>query len=221
VFLVVVDNTIVNVALPTLAHSLGASTSALQWIVDGYSLPFAGLLLAGAGLSDRFGRKRVMQVGLVFFGIFSVFAALSTTTGTLIAARALMGVAAAFIFPASLSILTTTFEDPKERAAAFGIWGGVSGLAVAFGPLVGGALITHFWYGSIFLVNVPIVLVTLIAGAIVVPESRSPLQRHLDLGGLALGTLGVTSLVLAIIEGPDWVGCRRGRSRCSPCRDSC
>jgi EmrB/QacA subfamily drug resistance transporter len=204
VFLVVVDNTIVNVALPTLSRSLHASTSGLQWIVDGYSLPFAGLLLAGGGLSDRFGRKRVMMVGLAFFGVFSLAAAFSDSSSTLIAARALMGVSAAFIFPATLSILTVTFTDASERARAFGIWGATSGIAVAFGPLVGGALITHFWYGSIFLVNVPIVAVTMIAVWRVVPESFSPHRRLADPVGLLLGTAGVTSLIFAIIEGPGW-----------------
>ncbi len=161
VFLVVVDNTIVNVALPTLNRELGASITSLQWIVDAYSLAFAGLLLAGGGIGDRLGRKGTMQVGLVFFGVFSAAAAVSDSTGTLIAARALMGVAAAFIFPASLAILTSIFPDPSERQKALGIWGATSGIAVAFGPVVGGALLEHFWYGSIFLVNVPIVVVTL------------------------------------------------------------
>ncbi len=204
VFLVVVDNTIVNVALPSLSKSLGASNSALQWVVDGYSLPFAGLLLAGGGLSDRWGRKRTMQWGLLFFGLFSLGAALSTSTGELIAARALMGVSAAFIFPATLSILTVTFDDSRERARALGIWSATSGLAVAFGPITGGALITHFWYGSVFLINVPIVVVTLIAGYLIIPESKNPFRRPLDPVGLFLGTAGITSLVLAIIQGPTW-----------------
>ena len=151
VFLVVVDNTIVNVALPTLNRTLGASITSLQWIVDAYSLAFAGLLLAGGGIGDRLGRKGTMQVGLVFFGLFSAAAAFSDSTGTLIATRALMGVAAAFIFPASLAILTSVFPDPSERQKALGIWGATSGIAVAFGPIVGGALLEHFWYGSIFL----------------------------------------------------------------------
>jgi EmrB/QacA subfamily drug resistance transporter len=204
VFLVVVDNTIVNVALPGISQSLHASNSALQWIVDGYSLPFAGLLLAGGGLSDRLGRKRVMMVGLGFFGLFSLAAAFSTSTGTLLAARAAMGLSAAFIFPATLSILTVTFTDSSERAKAFGVWGATSGLAVAFGPLVGGALINHFWFGSIFLVNVPIVLFTMFASWRIIPESRSPHRRRIDLGGLVLGTSAITTLVLAIIEGPSW-----------------
>jgi len=204
VFLVVVDNTIVNVALPALSTSLHATNSQLQWIVDAYSLPFAGLLLAGGGLSDRLGRRRVMQSGLFFFALFSALAAYSTSSGTLITARALMGVAAAFVFPASLAILTTTFTDSRERAQAFGLWGAVSGAAVAFGPITGGFLITHFWFGSVFLVNIPIVAIALVANHLVLPESKSPVQQKIDLGGLALGTVGITSLVLAIIQGPSW-----------------
>ena len=164
VFLVVVDNTIVNVALPSLSQQLHASNSALQWIVDAYSLPFAGLLLAGGGLSDRLGRKKVMQWGLVLFAIFSAMAAWSQSSTQLISMRALMGLAAAFIFPASLSILTITFTDARDRAKAYGIWGATSGLAVAFGPLTGGALIEHFWWGSVFLVNLPVVALTIVAG---------------------------------------------------------
>ena len=123
VFLVVVDNTIVNVALPTLSRHLGASITSLQWIVDAYSLAFAGLLLAGGGIGDRLGRKGTMQIGLIFFGLFSATAAEAHTTGSLITARVLMGVAAAFIFPASLAILTSLFSDPSERQKALGIWG--------------------------------------------------------------------------------------------------
>jgi EmrB/QacA subfamily drug resistance transporter len=204
VFLVVVDNTIVNVALPSISGSLGASNSALQWIVDGYSLPFAGLLLAGGGTADRLGRKRMMLIGLVGFAAFSAGAAFAHSVPTLLAARALMGAAAAFVFPATLSILTVTFVDPRERAKAFGVWGATSGLAVAVGPVVGGALISHFWFGSIFLVNVPIAALTIAAAAWLVPESRSPERRRFDLAGLALGTAAVSTLVLAIIQGPSW-----------------
>ena len=204
VFLVVVDNTIVNVALPTLNRHLGASISSLQWIVDIYSLAFAGLLLAGGGIGDRLGRKGTMQVGLVFFGVFSVAAAAAHTTGSLIAARALMGVSAAFIFPASLAILTSIFTDPSERQKALGIWGATSGIAVAFGPIVGGALLEHFWYGSIFLVNVPIVIVTLIAGQILIPRLSRLAAHQFDVRGVLISTLGVSALVLAIIQGPQW-----------------
>ncbi len=204
VFLVVVDNTIVNVALPTLSRHLGASTTSLQWIVDAYSLAFAGLLLAGGGIGDRLGRKGTMQVGLVLFGIFSVAAALSHTTASLISARALMGLAAALIFPATLAILTTIFTDHAERQKALGIWGATSGVAVAFGPITGGALIEHFWYGSIFLVNVPIVIVTLIGGQLLIPKLPMRVRHRFDVPGVLISTAGVTALVLAIIEGPQW-----------------
>jgi MFS transporter, DHA2 family, multidrug resistance protein len=204
VLIVVIDNTIVNVALPVLSRDLHASNSSLQWIVDAYSLPFAGLLLAGGGLSDRLGRKRVMQIALCAFGAFSLFAAFSHSVPTLLVARALMGASAAFIFPATLSTLTIAFDDLNERAKAFGIWGAASGVAIAIGPVVGGLLLVHFWFGSIFLINAPLVLIAVVASNYVVPESRSPSRRRLDLGGLGLGTSGVTLLTLAIIEGPSW-----------------
>jgi EmrB/QacA subfamily drug resistance transporter len=204
VFLVVVDNTIVNVALPTLDRHLGASITSLQWIVDAYSLAFAGLLLAGGGIGDRLGRKGTMQVGLVFFALFSAAAAASHATDTLIAARALMGVAAAFIFPASLAILTSIFPDPSERQKALGIWGATSGIAVAFGPIVGGALLERFWYGSIFLVNVPIVAVALVAGQLLIPRLPRVRRHPFDVRGVLISTAGVTALVLGIIEGPQW-----------------
>jgi EmrB/QacA subfamily drug resistance transporter len=214
VFLVVVDNTIVNVALPTLNRELGASITSLQWIVDAYSLAFAGLLLAGGGIGDRLGRKGTMQAGLVFFGLFSAAAAASHSTGTLIATRTLMGLAAAFIFPASLAILTSIFPDPAERQKALGIWGATSGIAVAFGPVVGGALLEHFWYGSIFLVNVPIVIVTLVAGQALIPRIPKVASQRFDVRGVIISTIGVTSLVLAIIEGPQWGWASLGTLAC-------
>ena len=204
VLLVVVDNTIVNVALPTISRDLHASNSSLQWIVDGYSLPFAGLLLAGGGLSDRWGRRRVMQLALFAFAVFSILAAFSHNVSTLLTARALMGASAAFIFPATLSTLTVVFEDRRERAKAFGIWAATTGIAIALGPIAGGALITHFFFGSIFLVNVPVALIGIVAIASVVPESINPERHPLDLVGLVLGTSGVTALILAIIQGPSW-----------------
>ncbi|MGC2169455.1 MAG: MFS transporter, partial [Acidimicrobiales bacterium] len=135
VLIVVIDNTIVNVALPVISRDLHASNSSLQWIVDAYSLPFAGLLLAGGGMSDRLGRKRVMQIALTGFGAFSLLAAFSNSVPTLLIARALMGASAAFIFPATLSTLTVAFDDLNERAKAFGIWGAASGVAIAIGPV--------------------------------------------------------------------------------------
>lgn len=204
VFLVVVDNTIVNVALPTISRDLRASNSSLQWIVDGYSLPFAGLLLAGGGLSDRWGRRRIMQIALFAFAVFSVLAALSHNVATLLTARALMGASAAFIFPATLSTLTVIFDDRRERAKAFGLWSATTGIAIALGPIAGGALVTHFFFGSIFLVNVPVALIGVVAIASVVPESKNPCRHPLDFWGLVLGTTGVTALILAIIQGPSW-----------------
>lgn len=202
--IVVIDNTIVNVALPTLSAKLNASDSGLQWIVDSYSLPFAGLLLAGGELSDRWGRRRVMQFSLVAFALFSLVAAESHSMTQLIIARGLMGASAAFTFPATLSLITASFDDLADRAKAFGIWGATAGIAIAIGPIAGGYLIDHFWYGSVFIVNVPVACVTIALAAFIVPESRSPVVRRIDLGGLALGSVMVTSLVLGIIEGPSW-----------------
>lgn len=204
VLIVVIDNTIVNVALPTLSAKLNASDSGLQWIVDSYSLPFAGLLLAGGELSDRWGRRRVMQLSLVTFALFSVMAAESHSMTQLLIARALMGASAAFTFPATLSLITASFDDLADRAKAFGIWGATAGIAIAVGPIAGGYLIDHYWYGSVFIVNVPVACLTIALAAFIVPESRSPVVRRVDLGGLALGSVSVSSLVLGIIEGPSW-----------------
>jgi DHA2 family multidrug resistance protein-like MFS transporter len=203
VFLVVVDNTIVNVALPTLSRDLGASTSQLQWIVDAYSLVFAGLLLAGGSLGDRLGRKGALQIGLVLFGITSVLAASADTAGQLIAARAAMGIGAALVFPATLAILTNVFTDPGERARAIGIWAGVSGLAVALGPVTGGWLLEHFWWGSAFFVNVPIVIGALVAGQFLLPTSRDPHAGRFDPFGMVLSIAAVTALVYTVIEAPE------------------
>ncbi len=204
VFLVVVDNTIVNVALPRLSTDLGASTTELQWIVDAYSLVFAGLLLAGGALGDRLGRKGALQVGLIIFAAMSTLGAFASTSGQLIAARAAMGVGAALVFPATLAILTNVFTDPTERAKAIGAWSAVSGAAVAFGPITGGFLLEHFWWGSVLLVNLPIVAVALIAGAILVPTSRDPEVGRFDIPGIILSISGIGLLVFTVIEGPHW-----------------
>jgi DHA2 family multidrug resistance protein-like MFS transporter len=204
VFLVVVDNTIVNVALPTLNRELGASVSQLQWIVDAYSLVFAGLLLAAGGLGDRLGRKGAMQIGLVLFGVTSALGAFATSSGQLIAARGAMGIGAALVFPATLAILTNVFTEPTERAKAIGAWSAVSGLAIAFGPVTGGFLLEHFWWGSVFLVNVPIVIVALVGGALLVPSSRDPEVGRFDVIGMLLSISGISLLVYTVIEGPRW-----------------
>ncbi|MFM7686003.1 MAG: DHA2 family efflux MFS transporter permease subunit [Actinomycetota bacterium] len=202
VFLAVVDNLIINVAIPTLARELGATTSGLQWIVDSYALVFAGLLLAGGGLGDRFGRLRIMQIGMVLFGLFSAWAAFTGSTGQLIAARGLMGVGAALVFPATLAIVIDVFRDPIERAKAIGVWSAVSGAAVAFGPVMGGLLLEHFWWGSVFLINIPIVLVALVLQWRFVPESRDPDSKPLDVPGFLLSIGFVSLLVYTIIEAP-------------------
>jgi EmrB/QacA subfamily drug resistance transporter len=200
--IIVVDTTIVNVALPTFARDLHASTSGLQWIVDGYTLTFAALLLLAGAIADRFGRHYALAGGLVTFGLGSLAAALTHSTGELIAARALMGIGGAFIMPATLSIITAVFTDHAERTKAIGLWSAVSGLGVAIGPLAGGWLLTHFSWESIFLVNLPIVVVALIAGRWLVPASRAPRSARLDLTGAALSVAALTSLTYTIIEAP-------------------
>jgi EmrB/QacA subfamily drug resistance transporter len=203
VLLVVVDNTIVNVALPTISRDLHASTSALQWVVDGYTLSFAGLLLLGGNLGDRLGRRRFLQAGLVLFGVFSVGAALSRSTGELIAARALMGASAALVYPATLAILNNVFTVARERAIAIGVWSAVSGLAVAVGPVSGGALLRHFSWSSVFYVSVPVVVTALVLGRLLLPESRDPRAGRFDPLGAILSAAGVALLTWSIIEAPE------------------
>jgi MFS transporter, DHA2 family, multidrug resistance protein len=202
VLLVAIDNTIVNVALPTLSKRIGASTANLQWIVTAYSLLFAGLLLVAGHLGDRMGRKRILQIGLVLFALTSLAAARSTSVDQLILARAGMGVAAAMIYPSTLALLSSTFTDRKQKAAAIGIWSGVSGLAVGMGPLAGGLLLEHYWWGSIFIVNIPVAAVALIAGARLVPESRDPAPGRFDSVGALLSVASIGLLVWAVIEAP-------------------
>jgi EmrB/QacA subfamily drug resistance transporter len=202
VFLAVVDNTIVNVALPTISRRLHAATSELQWIVDAYSLVFASFLLVGGSLGDRYGRKGALQLGLVAFAGFSAFAGLSGSIGALIVARCLMGLSAAMIFPATLAILSNTFTDAKERAAAVGVWTAITGLAVALGPVTGGLLLQHFSWGSVFFVSIPIAAVALALGAWLVPTSRDPSAPRLDLVGFVLSILGVGAVVYTTIEAP-------------------
>ena len=202
VLLVAVDNTIVNVALPTISRDLSASTSALQWVVDGYSLVFAALLLVGGNLGDRLGRRRILQAGLVLFAVFSVGAALSRNSAELIAARAAMGAAAALIYPATLAILNNVFAVPRERATAIGIWTAVTGLAVAIGPVSGGVLLRHFSWSSVFYVGVPVALVALIAGWLLLPESRDPDAGRFDPLGALLSVAGIGLLTWSIIEAP-------------------
>jgi EmrB/QacA subfamily drug resistance transporter len=198
-----IDNTILNVALPSIVEGLHAPGSELQLLIDGYTIVFACLLLTAGSLGDKLGRKGILTAGLALFGTFSAFAAFSTSSHMLILARALMGIGGACIYPSTLSILTNTFHDPKERARAIGIWAGVSGLGVAIGPLAGGLLVEHFWWGSVFLVNVPICIGAIIAGHFFVPTTTRDPDQALDPGGAIFSIIGLMGLLYAIIELPD------------------
>ncbi len=200
--IIVMDNTILNVAIPSLIVDLGATNSQIQWIVDSYVLVFAGLLLTTGSLSDRYGRKGALQLGIVLFGIGSAAAAMSTSAEGLIATRAFMGIGGALIMPATLSILTNVFRDPRERARAIAVWAGFSGLAVALGPITGGLLLEHFSWQSVFWVNIPIGVTALILGAFLIPTSRDPEQGKIDPLGAVLSFFGLASLLFGIIEGP-------------------
>jgi len=197
-----IDNTILNVALPTLGRQLHAGTSSLQWIVDVYVLVFAGLLLTAGSLGDRFGRYKSLTFGLVVFGVGSVASALSGSTHVLIATRAFMGIGGAFIMPATLSIITNVFPNPVERGKAIGIWAGVAALGVGIGPVSGGFLLAHFYWGSVFFINVPIVACALIGGWFLVPDSKDPSAPRLDPIGALLSIVALASLLWAVIEAP-------------------
>jgi EmrB/QacA subfamily drug resistance transporter len=200
---VVVDNTILNVALRVLAdpvQGLGATQAQLEWSINSYTLVFAGLLFTFGVLGDRVGRKRLLLIGLALFGLSSLASAYAQDAGQLIAARALMGFAAAAVMPVTLSIISNVF-DPRERARAIGVWAGAVGLGVAIGPITGGFLLEHFWWGSIFLINVPIVVAGIVATVLLVPESRDPNPGRPDLVGMALSIVGLVALVYGIIDG--------------------
>ncbi|MFI6952116.1 MFS transporter [Nocardia sp. NPDC050408] len=200
--LVVLDNTIVNVALPSIGVELATSVSGLQWVVDAYTLTFAGLLLAFGNLGDRYGRRRVMMIGLVGVAVMSVGGALSESMGSVIAARAAMGAFAAAVFPATLALIINIFTDKRERALAIAAWTAMAGFAIAIGPISGGWLLEHFSWHSVFWINVPVALIALATTLIWVPESRSAQVGRLDLPGIGLSVTGITALVWAIIEAP-------------------
>lgn len=199
--IVIIGNTSLNVALPTLARELEASTSSLQWMVDAYALVFAGLLFTAGTLGDRFGRKGALQAGLVVFLGGTVLASTADTATMVIASRAIMGLAAAFVMPSTLSILTNVFPA-HERPKAIAVWAGISGGGAAIGPVASGFLLEHFYWGSVFLVNVPMILAALVLGAVLVPKSKDPEEQPLDLLGALLSIVGLVALVYAIIEGP-------------------
>src|SRR5215207_3393750 len=196
------DNTILNVALPTLARDLGATGSQLQWMVDAYILVFAGLLLTMGALGDRFGRKLALNAGLLVFAAASAASAFASTPEVLIAVRAAMGVGAALIMPATLSIITNIFP-PTERGRAIGVWAGMAGLGVVLGPVIGGWLLEHFWWGSVFLVNVPVVALAMVAGWPLVPNSHDPSATPLDPTGAAVSVAALVALVYGIIQAPE------------------
>jgi len=200
-FMPMLDLLVVNVALPTIQRDLGAGISGLQWIVDGYTLAFAALLLTGGILGDRYGRRGIFLAGLVAFTGASALSGLSQSTTELIAARALQGVGAALLVPGTLSIIAATFTG-RERGMAIGIWGAVSGLAIAIGPVIGGLLVQSGSWRSVFFLNVPVGLVALALALGVVPDSRDTSEsRRLDTPGLAAGTAAVTALTYGLIEG--------------------
>src|SRR5919112_1752011 len=193
------DNTVLNVALPTLQTHFSASGSTLQWIVDSYLLSFAGVLLTMGTLGDRFGRKRALQSGLVLFGAASVLAAFAQDATQLIVLRAAMGVGGAMIMPATLSVIMDVFPR-EERGKAVGIWAAIAGVGIGLGPFVGGVLLEWFSWSSVFWLNVPIVAVALAAGFVFVPESRDPRPGAFDLRGAALSIATLVTLVYGIIE---------------------
>ncbi|MBF6545903.1 MFS transporter [Nocardia brasiliensis] len=200
--LVVIDNTIINIALPTLSRELGAGVSGLQWSVDAYTLTFAGFLLAAGNLGDRYGRRLVLFIGMAGFGVVSAIAASVDSLGALIAARAVLGVFAAAVFPATLALVTVLFTEKRERSIAVGLWAGVAGIAIACGPLVSGWLLAHFSWHSVFWINVPVAALAFAGTVLWVPEAKADNPSRLDVLGLVLSVLGVSLLVWSIIEAP-------------------
>jgi EmrB/QacA subfamily drug resistance transporter len=202
---IVLDNTVLNIALKTIAEphtGLGASQSQLEWAINSYTLVFAGLLFTFGVIGDRIGRKRMLMIGMALFGLFSLVSSYAQTPDQLIWARAAMGLGGAAVMPQTLSIITTVFE-PRERPRAIGIWASAVGVAIAVGPIVGGLLLDHFWWGSVFLINVPLTAIGIVAIAFLVPESRSPSPGRVDYLGVLLSIAGLVLLIYGIIEGGD------------------
>lgn len=201
VLVIGLDATVLNVALPTLAVTLGATTGDLQWIVDAYLIPFAALMLPAGVFGDRFGRRRLLLAGLAVFGVASALATTATGPATLIAARVLLGCGAALIMVLSTSILPGVFP-PHERAKAIAVWSAGMAVGLPLGPIVGGYLLDHFWWGSIFLINIPVVMIALVASAVLLPESRDPAAPGVDVPGTLLSVAGPAALVYGVIEAP-------------------
>jgi EmrB/QacA subfamily drug resistance transporter len=203
-FLINLDTTLVNVALPALVRELHATTTELQWVVDSYSLVFAALLLTFGSLSDRFGRKGMLLAGLAVVGIASLAGGFTTNPAQLIAARSVMGLGAAMTFPATLSLISNVFTERRERARAIGLWGAISGVAVAMGPIVGGWLLEHFSWASIFIAMAPVAAVVVILAALTVPASKDPDAAAPDIPGLVLSSATMALLIFTIIEAPTY-----------------
>jgi len=203
-FAINLDTTIVNVALPSLTRELGADTRDLQWIVDGYNLAFAALVLAAGSLGDRYGRRPALIAGLLGFAVASAAGALCTSPSELIAARVAMGACAALIFPTTLSVITNTHTERSERAKAVGVWGAVTGLGVAIGPVTGGLLLTAFSWPSVFVALIPVAVLAAVAVWRIVPESRDPATPRVDRPGLVTASLAIGALVYSVIEAPGW-----------------
>ncbi|WP_328838245.1 MFS transporter [Streptomyces europaeiscabiei] len=199
---VLLDNTVLNVAIPSLTEELGAATSDIQWMINAYSLVQSGLLLTAGSAADRYGRKKMLIAGLVLFGIGSLMAGLAQSTGQLIAARAGMGVGGALLLTTTLAVAMQIFA-PEEQPKAIGIWAAVNALGFAAGPLLGGLMLGHFWWGAIFLINLPVAALGVVAVIALVPESKNPQGDRPDLLGALLSTIGMTALVYAIISGPE------------------
>ncbi|MEV6974454.1 MFS transporter [Kitasatospora sp. NPDC093806] len=199
--LIGLDTLILNLALPSIQTDLGAGTSQLQWTVDGYALAFGGLLLMAGGLADRFGRKRLLAVGIVVFAAFSLAAAFATSPGGLILFRVLMGVGAALMMPATLAIIRDVFPV-EEQGKAIGIWSGAAAIGVPLGPVVSGLFLEHFWWGSMFLINVPLAVLALVVGFLLIPESKAAGHPGLDLLGALLSVGGLVALVYGLVEAP-------------------
>lgn len=198
---VLLDNTVLNVAVPSLSKEMGATTADVQWMINAYSLVQAGLLLTVGNAADRYGRKKLLAVGLALFGVGSLCAGFSQSAGQLIAARAGMGVGGALLMTTTLAVIVQIFDN-DERPKAIGIWGAISSLGFAAGPLIGGALLAHFWWGAIFLINIPVAVIGLIAVLKLVPESKNPRGERPDLLGALLSMVGMVGVAFAIISGP-------------------
>ncbi|MFJ2818282.1 MFS transporter [Streptomyces sp. NPDC091279] len=198
---VLLDNTVLNVAIPSLTRELDAGTADIQWMINAYSLVQSGLLLTAGSAADRYGRKKMLVAGLILFGVGSLVAGLAGTTGQLIAARAGMGIGGALLMTTTLAVAMQIFT-PGEQPKAIGIWAAVNSLGFATGPLLGGFMLNHFWWGAIFLINLPVAALALVAVVVLVPESKNPLGDRPDLLGALLSTVGMSALVFAIISGP-------------------